>query len=153
MQPNKIHTALEAAVGDVLETMCFTSVLASSEKAIAAGEAEAAFTAELHFEGNATGGFRLAIPVKLARLVGSCFLGRDEAEISDCQAGEVVCELANMICGSVLSRMDSKAIFHITHPEVTVSEAAAGFDATACRRWFDLGDGVLITSVQLQPAV
>jgi hypothetical protein len=152
MQPTEIHTALEAAVGDVLETMCFTSVLASSEKAIAAS-AEPAFTAELHFEGHATGDFRLAVPVKLARLVTSCFLGRDEAEVSDCQAGEVVCELANMICGSVLSRLDSKAIFHITHPELTVSEAAAGFDAAACRRWFDLGDGVLITSVELQPVV
>jgi hypothetical protein len=91
--------------------------------------------------------------MKLARVVGAGFLGREEAEVSDAQAGEVVCELANMICGSVLSRLESEATFQITHPELTPSEPGAGFDGAGACRWFDLGDGLLITSLELQQAV
>ena len=34
------------------------------------------------------------------------------------RAGEVVCELANMLCGSVLSRMDATAVFELSCPEL-----------------------------------
>ena len=46
------------------------------------------------------------------------FLGVDEGELTGHQVGEVVCELANMICGSVLSRMESAATFRIAPPKL-----------------------------------
>ena len=174
MEPNDIQLGLAAAVEEVLETMCFTSVLASGEGVLPdrvdgaappdldwaapmdlggavpaagdwvvpasgqraapaagddagrpAGEVIApadgdggapACTAELRFQGNPSGGFRVSVPWKLARVVGAGFLGLEEVEVSDSQAEEVVCELANMICGSLLSRLESKSPFRITHP-------------------------------------
>lgn len=155
MEPNEIQVALASAVEEVLETMFFATVLASGEGAVPPeGDGGApAITAALRFEGSPSGGFRVSVPMKLARVVGAGFLGREEAGVSDSQAAEVVCELANMICGSVLSRLESKATFQITHPELTPSEPGAGFGGDSTCRWFDLGDGLLITSLQLQQAV
>lgn len=154
MEPNEIQTALAAAVEEVLETMCFTGVLASLEGAAPPeGGGTPAITVQLRFEGSPSGGFRVSAPMKLARVVSAGFLGREEVEVSDSQAEEVVCELANMICGSVLSHLESKTTFQITHPALTSCEPGAGFDGASTYRWFDLGDGFLITSLQLQQAV
>jgi CheY-specific phosphatase CheX len=154
MESNEIPAALAAAVEEVLETMCFTTVLASSEGAAPAeGDGTPAITVELRFEGSPPGSFRVSVSSKAARAVSAGFLGREEAEVSDSQAGEVVCELANMICGSVLSRLESKAIFQITHPELIPSVPGAGLDEDGTCRWFDLGDGLLTASLQLRQAL
>jgi hypothetical protein len=163
MEPNEIQIGLAAAVEEVLETMCFTSVLASGEGAVPASgdegppaepDAEARpCTAELRFEGNPSGGCRVSVPLKLARVVSAGFLGSEEMEVSDSQAEEVVCELANMICGSVLSRLESGEMFRITHPELAPPERGAGFEGAGVNRWFDLGDGILTVSLDLQRTI
>ena len=174
MEQNEIQIGLAAAVEEVLETMCFTSVLSSGEGpapacmegavpadgdegppadpevAVPADAGARACTAELRFEGNPSGGCRVSVPLKLARVVGAGFLGSDEMEVSDSQAEEVVCELANMICGSVLSRLESEETFRITHPELVPPERGAGFEGAGIHRWFDLGDGILTVSLELQ---
>ena len=153
MEPNEIQSALASAVEEVLETMCFTTVLASSEGAAPPAGGAQAITAELRFQGNPSGGFRVSAPIQLARAVSAGFLGREEAEVSDSEAGEVVCELANMICGSVLSRLEDQTIFQIAHPELTPSQPGACFDGESACRWFDLGDGRLSASLQFRQAV
>jgi len=155
MEPNEIQTALASAVEEVLETMCFAGVLASAEGNVPpdADGSSPAITAALQFHGSQSGGFRVGLPMKLAHVVGAGFLGRDETELSDSQAGEVVCELANMICGSVLSRLESESTFQITHPDLTPSEPSAGFDGAGTCRWFDLGDGILTVSLELQQTI
>ena len=168
MEPNEIQIGLAAAVEEVLETMCFTSVLSSGEGAAPAsieGTASAGCeatvpdaatptcTAALRFKGDPSGGFRVSVPRSLARAVGAGFLGCEEMEVSDSQAEEVVCELANMICGTVLSRLESEATFQITHPELVPRERGAGFEDAGIQRWFDLGDGILTVSLELQPTL
>lgn len=155
MEPNEIQRAIALAVEEVLETMCFTGVLASAEGALPP-EAEGgtpALMAELHFQGKPSGGFRVGVSGRLARVVSAGFLGREETEVSDSQAEEVVCELANMICGSVLSRLESQATFRITHPELTRPEQGASFAGARAQQWFDLGDGILTASLELQQTV
>jgi CheY-specific phosphatase CheX len=95
----------------------------------------------------------VSVPFKLARVVGAGFLGSEEMEVSDSQAEEVVCELANMICGSVLSRLESQETFRITHPELVPPERGAGFDGAGISRWFDLGDGILTVLLELQRTI
>ena len=155
MEPNEIQTALAASVEEVLETMCFAGVVASAEGNVPleADGGSPAITAALHFEGSPSGEFRVGVPVKLARLVGAGFLGREETDVSDSQAEEVVCELANIICGSVLSRLESKEALRITHPELTPPEQGVSFEGVGARRWFDLGDGILAVSLELQQTV
>ena len=156
--------------------MCFTSVLSSGEGAAPAGigaehrtasvsertsppggktgdAAAPSCTAALRFTDDPSGGFRVSVPRTLARAVGAGFLGCEEMEVSDPQAEGVVCELANMICGSVLSRLENKAIFQITHPEMTPSKPDACFDGESACRWFDLGGGLLSASLQFRKGV
>ncbi len=154
MEPNEIPAALAAAVAEVLETMCFTTVLADSDDAAPPSEDPTPEVGvEVRFEGSPSGGFRVSVPRRVARAVGAGFLGREEAEVSDSQAAEVVCELANMICGSLLSRLENKATFRITHPELVLSGPGAGFGRSATCRRFDLGDGFLTASLELRQAV
>jgi len=153
METNEIQAALAAAVEEVLETMCFATVLASDEGVVPpdAESGEPPLTAELRFQGDPPGGCLVCVPLKLARVVGAGFLGREEEELSDAQAGEVVCELANMICGAALSRLESKTTFRITHPELIAPEGGASVQGAS--RWFDLGDGILTVSLELQRTV
>ena len=178
MEPNEIQIGLAAAVEEVLETMCFTSVFASAEGTLPpdgdgsapapeggagpAGEpaipAEAdatapTCTAELRFRGVPSGQCRVRVARSLARVMAAGFLGCEEIEVSDSQTEEVVCELANMICGSVLSRLESEATFRITHPELVPPERGAWFEGAGINRWFDLGDGILTVSLELQQSV
>jgi len=129
MEKLDAQSALAAAVEEVLETMCFTLLLSSSalsgpEAAVPGAGFSNPVTAVLQFEGSPSGEFRLSVPLTVARGVGSGFLGREPGEVSDCQAGEVVCELANMFCGSVLSRLEAETIFHLSHPELAHPELA-----------------------------
>jgi CheY-specific phosphatase CheX len=95
----------------------------------------------------------LGVSKKLARALGAGFLGLEEAEPSDSQAGDVVCELANMICGSTLSRLEDKATFRITHPELISQERGASCGGGGVNRWFDLGEGILTVSLELRQTV
>ena len=104
---------LESA-SEVLETMFFTGVADEN------GEEDAAslLAAELTFHGNPCGRFGVRMPVATARLIAASFLGLDDSEISDRQVADVVCELSNMFCGSVLSRVEAGARFELSHPEI-----------------------------------
>jgi CheY-specific phosphatase CheX len=152
MEFTEIQTALSSAVEEVLETMFFASVVDSAEGAAPreAGVGTPDITAAIKFEGNPSGRFRVSVPTKLARVLGASFLGREEEEVTDSQAGEVVSELANMICGSVLSRLEREAIFQIGHPELSPPESGAGPQSADGCRQFDLGDGVLTATLQLR---
>jgi len=154
MTPNEMQTALSVAVEEVLETMCFSGVLASDEGNTSAPSEDPAtppVAAELQFDGQPPGAFRVSLPAHLARALGAAFLGRDEDEVSDADAADVVCELANMVCGSVLSRLESQATFRIGHPELAAPAPGPAFDESAASRWFDLGEGCLTTALQFQP--
>jgi hypothetical protein len=59
-----------------------------------------------------------------ARSVAADFLGEEEPALSEQQIGEVVCELANMICGSVLSRVESAITFQLATPRIVAAESA-----------------------------
>lgn len=160
MEPNEVQAAMATAVEDVLETMCFLGVCASGQGIAPPdaggstppdGAADArTLTAELRFEGNSAGAFRLSLPLSLAQTAGAGFLGLDEAAASDAQAAEVVCELANMICGSVLGRLEHSTIFRLSHPELIPTLPGPGHDALSNTRWFDTGEGVLSVSLSMQ---
>jgi CheY-specific phosphatase CheX len=151
---DKVRAALVASVEEVLETMCFTGVIASgeAEAGLAEGGMAPELTAELQFTGDSRGGIRVGLPMKLAHSVGAGFLGREEADVSDSDAEHVVCELANMICGSVLSRLRNNATFHIGKRGVDTLERFAGCERAGVNRWFDLGTGVVSVALVLRPA-
>jgi CheY-specific phosphatase CheX len=111
MQADLQQIFVESA-SEVLETMFFTGVVEEDSSE----DETAMVSAELTFHGSPSGKFGVRVPLTTGRSIASNFLGLDE--VSDEQVGEVVCELTNMICGSVLSRMEAGARFELMHPEV-----------------------------------
>ena len=70
--------------------------------------APARYHAPSRFDGDLTGWLvYVCTDQATASSVAGDFLGEDETALAERQVEEVVCELANMICGSVLSRVES----------------------------------------------
>ncbi len=101
------------ALDEILETMFFTSVTRETDT----GPGPHAFTAALHFNGSPSGSFALSISKQAACELAADFLGSEEP-VSEEQAGEVVRELTNMVCGSVLSCVERSQHFDLTEPEL-----------------------------------
>jgi CheY-specific phosphatase CheX len=143
-----IETALAESVQEVLEKMFFVDLVdAAPDEVCAEG-----ITAELNFDGDPPGSFRLLLDPTAARSAAADFLGEDPAELSDDQLNEVVCELANMICGSVLSRIESSATFRLSKPvivlttELPPAAVEAGFQAA-------VGGGLLRAEIRMERTV
>lgn len=104
---------LEAA-SEVLETMFFTGI--AEENGVESDTA--LISAELTFRGRPSGRFGVRVPPAAGRLIAASFLGLDESEVSQRQVEDVICELTNMFCGTVLSRIEAGARFELMHPTI-----------------------------------
>jgi CheY-specific phosphatase CheX len=113
-----VPDALRESVEEVLEKMFFAE---SGDPGPIARTPEELVAAQVDFEGSPSGCLRLRIGLQAARQMAGDFLGVEPSELADGAAVEVVGELANMICGSVLSRMESETIFRLAKP-LAVSE-------------------------------
>jgi CheY-specific phosphatase CheX len=128
-----------AAAQQVLETMFFTSIMGERRDP----PDDPALEALVSFEGEPQGSFGLKLSASAARAIAANFLGvEDEAELTDSQIGEVACELANMICGTMLSQVESGSTFNISHPRLAAPGDANGL-AGRTERSFDLDNGAL----------
>lgn len=121
--PSVVDSAVEAAV-EVLDTMFFE--LPAGTPQVWEGPPPDALCALVRFAGTSEG--RLAVvlePLSVHRLAAA-FLGMDEGETTEGQAADVLCELANMICGASLSRLNPDSRIVIESPKVVpVSEVSA----------------------------
>jgi CheY-specific phosphatase CheX len=137
------------AVGEVLETMCFTAL--GEGGGVTDGAEESWVTARLSFRGDPPGRFGVGVPPQTGRAIAASFLGREAEEVSEAQIGEVVCELANMVCGSVLSRLESQTRFDLSCPEPETGPAGwlEGHGASSV---FTLEEGPLAVWMDLEPA-
>src|SRR5579871_766723 len=93
--------ALSESTVDVLEKMFFTVPVEAED---AGCDPEPALSARLRFRGSPSGALVMHISALSARSLASNFFGVDPDEISAAQIEEVVGELANMLCGCLLSR-------------------------------------------------
>jgi CheY-specific phosphatase CheX len=112
-----LRQALAESMDEVLEKMFFVRSLGE----LAGPAAGPVTAAHLTFEGDPPGSLTLRMTPAAARSVAADFLGEEEAELSPRQIGEVVCELANMICGSVLSRVERNTTFRLSAPRLVAS--------------------------------
>jgi CheY-specific phosphatase CheX len=134
-------------VADVLERMFFIEVLGeATEPAVGADAA----TVDLSFEGDPPGRFRMCIARSAANAVAADFLGEDAESLTDRQSTEVSLELANMICGAVLSRIESSAAFRLGTPQFASGETGNAGLANETRYTVDTGSGVLTVSIQME---
>lgn len=125
------------SAAEVLETMFFTSVSQPMEMSIS----EPGIETRMQFKGDSDGEFGLQISVKTARAMARSFLASDE--ISDQQVGDVVCELGNMLCGAVLSRIDRNGQYRLLSPELhcRLRNPVADDRAALRQHWLSTDEG------------
>jgi CheY-specific phosphatase CheX len=120
---------------EVLDAMYFITVLgtASPETAPETAPETSPETAELpdaekplayslNFAGDISGRFGLSLEQETAHSLAANFLGEEPENISSTEIDEVAGELTNMFCGSVMSRIEGKNKFVLSHPEAIRSQ-------------------------------
>jgi len=106
---------------EVLDTMYFTTVLDATPEDTLCPLHPGDFAFSLSFKGDVSGNFGLHLDYSTAYSLASNFLGEDCGELPSAEVGDVVGELANMLCGSVMSRVPSTHKFVLSHPEALTS--------------------------------
>lgn len=112
----RLSRFLGEAVGEVLETMFFVE---NQGPAAGSGPPEELFEARVSFEGGPSGTLRLRVTRRAAQTLAADFFGEDSLEPPGSRVREVVSELANMICGSLLSRVDGEATLRLAASAAT----------------------------------
>jgi len=112
----------------VLETMFFVAPMGPVDPE----ENAAVVKASVAFRGHPSGTLGVCVSKAAALPLAAGFLGEEEALLKDSQPGEVVCELANMLCGSFVSKLESEDCFELDSPELI---------SLSCNNSHDLGDG------------
>jgi CheY-specific phosphatase CheX len=120
---------LSAAAADVLETMFFSPVM--DEAPVSGTPCEGALAARLQFSGARSGAFTVRVTEGAARVIAANFLAEEADEPAPAQVEEVICELSNMICGAVLSRLDRGAHFDLSTPALVDPLAVVTSQATS----------------------
>jgi CheY-specific phosphatase CheX len=117
MPEDFLHRVVHESLVDVLEKMFFISILDETSDSVPLPVRDE-MAVRVAFEGEPSGSLIVRLNRFVARSIAGDFLGVEQEELSDSQVGEVMCELANMICGSVLSRVESAVTFRLNAPEI-----------------------------------
>jgi len=142
-----IRKALSSAVADVLESMFFLEALGETTEPPPQAEA---VVARVTFDGDPPGCFHMRLARPAVNAVAADFLGEDAESLTEQQSREVTLELANMICGAVLSRIESSASFRLGTPEILPGETSAPGSSEATRYTVDTGSGALTVAIQME---
>ena len=115
MKPSDLTAFIAPSCEDVLDAMYFTSVLnITSAPLQSPGPNDYSFS--LHFKGDLKGQFGVSCHPDTARTLAANFLGEEEDALAPIDTAEVIGELANMLCGSILSRTGCSNTFALSHP-------------------------------------
>ena|ERR1700759_3456305 len=137
---------VSTTVDSVLQKMFFSSVWGPAEPE----RNGAILESHLAFHGHPSGTFDVCLSEPSARMLAAAFLGENEESLTDSQTGQVVCELANMLCGSLVSSLQRDKSFKLDSPELVASgsESVADCEAPlAARQSFALDGGTLTVTL------
>ncbi|MHB1673429.1 MAG: chemotaxis protein CheX [Acidobacteriaceae bacterium] len=149
MTKQNFDQLISGSVDAVLETMFFSALLGPAE----AESGPAVLEARLAFHGRSSGTLAVRLSEPSARLLAAGFLGEDEETLTEAQLSQMVCELSNMVCGSLVSKLESEEHFDLDSPQFVAagSTAAAVPDAPpAARQSFELENGILTVTLYLE---
>lgn len=135
---DRTEVALGAAARDVLETMFFTVVVQEDEAPVEGEEGHEAVV-RLPFRGSPTGSLRVSLNESAARAMASIFLRADEDRLTREQVDGVLCELATIVCGAALSRLENDASFRLGKPKAWRETRRRGLKPGECRLPLECG--------------
>lgn len=113
-----------AALTEILEKMFFIDTTDVEADGCRMAPDEDCVTAGLTFEGDPPGRLWIRLSNEAARALAADFLGEEPSGLPAQKMEAVVCELANMICGSVLSRVESMTDFRLAAPRIVPDGSA-----------------------------
>jgi CheY-specific phosphatase CheX len=144
------QAALNQALAEVFESLCFMVPRHASEAAVEPPLPEPCVVVLLDFSGAGHGTLCLSLSESLIAPVTSAMLG-DDGEPSLDEQHLATCELANILCGNLLPRLaGQRAVFNLGTPRVVAWLDVAYFaDDEAVARVL-LDDGVASGSVVLE---
>jgi hypothetical protein len=129
--PAELLTLLPQVVAEVAEHAFFALAAPCEEREfanlVAANEAarsalagpSAWLRASVGFRGVVNGSLEVRMPVALARELGVALTGGSPVDgLTDHELGDVAGELANMLCGVLLTRVDRRQAFELRPPQV-----------------------------------
>jgi len=149
MQAIDFDAWLESSVGEVLESMCFLSIMGNAP----ATESSTPewLSCSLQFTGDPSGYFGVRAPWATARVIAANFLGEEEQELSEQQTVEVICEVANMACGAMLAHLNPKRTFALSSPlrDLAFTERSPAEDGIC--RTFELDEGMVDAWLEIGP--
>jgi CheY-specific phosphatase CheX len=89
-----------------------------------------------------SGDFRIHIEETCAGAIAGNFTGAmDPAELDSATTTGVLCELANMICGATLSRLEPDSIFKLGQPRL--AQPGLSGDPDAAEQWLRMDEGLI----------
>ena len=106
-------------------------------------------TVQVNFDGDPPGYFQMCIARPAANAVAADFLGEDLETLTVRQSTDVTLELANMICGAVLSRIESRAAFRLGSPKVVADDTVKRNSGEETRCTVATGSGALTVAIQM----
>lgn len=114
LRQQTLRTACVQAALEVLETMFFE--FPTEEPALQEQPPESVSLARAVFSGGARGELQVALSGACPRTLAAAFLGIDEEEAGEAEQRSMVVELANVLCGSTMSRIQPSSRLHIEQP-------------------------------------
>jgi CheY-specific phosphatase CheX len=153
MIKTELEPLLRASLEKTLEMMFFTmpdEVSANAERPDGN-----LIVVRLGFQGRPTGTLGLLVSERLAQSLAANFTGCDEdSALPPEKVTAVIGELANMVCGAVLSQIKSSESFDLESPNPTLVPAGeavpefAGSERCACR--FEFVEGAMTAFFLIQ---
>lgn len=116
--PAEIEAVLATAV-DALQEVLGTMFFSDAVPVACQHSGESAWiAARVRFSGAPAGEMCLMLSANLAAVFAAGFLGIHESEVTAEAGGQVVRELANMVCGAILSRLHPDSLVALSAPEL-----------------------------------
>lgn len=145
MSEADLRGLLARGVEAVLETMFFTAPLSPANT----DPGGTVLLARVVFGGEPSGTLGLRISETGARSLAAAFLGEEEESLTAVQVGQVVCELANMLCGWLLSQLQHDRHFDLSAPQLLSAEnEMSGLQPTS-EASFAIEKGILTVALYL----
>jgi hypothetical protein len=144
--PKSLLDVLSRVPAEVLETMFFAEAVAAE-----CGHAWLSLAVEvrIRFEGSHRGDMRLSVSRDAADSIACAFLGLEPLEITEPLCVQVILELANILCGAILSHVWPESKVALGAPEISTEEPLFN---DALHRCFELPEGKLAVWIHCSEA-
>jgi len=142
-QHEEFTETLQRVSAEVLETMFFTEAVPVECEH---GWLASALSTRVDFDGSHSGEMWLALSEPAIPGIAGAFLGLDPDEAAAEQRSQVIQELANILCGAVLSSLWPESQLQLEQPVLTTWGCASQGAWHAC---LALEEGMLAISIRL----